>query len=82
MNLPPLPDDIEQEIYARTRRFVEIDVEEAVRELLREYGEACAKQALEEAAQVCMKHVTMQHLEFQDYMTAQECQQAIMSLIK
>jgi hypothetical protein len=59
--LPPLP-DIEQEVYARCRRFLETDAQQAVAEIMREYAIASLTQesALLEATQSSLReHMRM-----------------------
>lgn len=47
--LPPLP-DIEQAIYERCRRFVDLDVQEAMGVIMRDFAKLAVREALECAA--------------------------------
>jgi hypothetical protein len=77
MNLPPLPDDIEA--------WIEPMTTEELQAAFREYGEACRKQALEEAAQKCheTRHPWGYSSESSDWCSGTDhCAAAIRSLIK
>lgn len=45
---PPLPEDIEQEIYARTRYFTADVVEKAIADMMRKYAEQAVAPLLAE----------------------------------
>lgn len=84
--LPPRP-DIEQAIYERCRRFVDLDVQEAMGVIMRDYAKLAVHEALERAA-VCAwstgmnEHTKTAGLPCDARTTGSRCAEAIRAMIE
>ena len=65
--MPPLPEDIEQEIYARTRYFTADIVGKAIADMMRQYAEQAVAPLLAEIERLETENKRLQDMIFNSW---------------